>query len=252
MIPESVHTVLTITIFVNAVFAALALLWTSAPYGRHARGGWGPTLPGRLGWVVMESPAVVFFGFVFWQGAQRSDPVPLVLLGLWMLHYVHRTFIFPFRLSSTKPMAAVVAALAFGYQTVNAGVNAAWIGDLGHYPDSWARDPRFIIGVASFAIGWVLNLQADTILMRLRGPGESGYRIPEGGLFRWVTSGNYLAEILIWAGWALATWSWAGLSFLVFTVANLGPRAAQNHRWYQERFGADYPAERRRLIPFLW
>lgn len=252
MISPDTHTALVIGVFVCAALAAGALLWTSAPYGRHARAGWGPTLPGRLAWILMESPAVLLFGWVFSRGAHRAGAVPLALLGLWMLHYVHRTFVFPFRLRSTKAMALVVAAMAFAYQSVNAVVNAAWISDLGVYPDAWATDPRFLGGAALFLLGWAANLHADTVLLRLRRPGETGYRIPRGGLFRWVTAGNYLGELVMWGGWALATWSWAGLSFFVFAAANLAPRAAQNHRWYQERFGADYPPERRRLLPFLW
>lgn len=46
------------------------------------------------------------------------------------------------------------------------------------------------------------------------------------------------------------TWSISGLAFFIYTVANLGPRAFANHRWYQETF-EDYPKERRALIPFL-
>ena len=252
VITAEAHSALVAGVLIAAAIAAGALLWTSAPYGRHARGGWGPTLPGRIGWILMESPAVLLFGWIFAQGAHRGETVPLLLLGLWMLHYVHRTFIFPFRLRSTRPMAAIVALMAFGFQTAAAFMNAAWLSDLGHYPDSWVLDPRFLCGVVLFIGGWLLNLHADTVLLNLRQPGETGYRIPRGGLFRWVTAGNYLGELVMWAGWALATWSWAGLAFFVFCLANLAPRAAQNHRWYLERFGGEYPTERRRLLPFMW
>ncbi len=252
MIDPALHTWLVRGVFAAAPIAVLLLVFVSAPYGRHVRHGWGPVIPGRLGWMVMESPAVLGFGAVFAMGAHAGDLVPLLLCGLWMLHYVHRTFIFPFRLRSTKPMALVVALLALLYQSVNAAVNATWVSDLGSYPDAWATDPRFVGGVALFLAGWILNLQADTILLKLREPGETGYRIPQGGLYRWVTAGNYLGEVIIWIGWAVATWSWAGLSFAVFTLANLAPRAAQNHAWYLERFGDAYPKARRRLIPFLW
>jgi hypothetical protein len=53
-----------------------------------------------------------------------------------------------------------------------------------------------------------------------------------------------------WAGWALATWSLAGLAFAVYTGANLAPRALAHHAWYRQRF-PDYPARRRALVPFV-
>jgi protein-S-isoprenylcysteine O-methyltransferase Ste14 len=107
------------------------------------------------------------------------------------------------------------------------------------------------VGAAIFAGGWVLNVRSDRTLINLRQPGETGYKVPYGGGYRFVTSPNYLGEILEWTGWAILTWSLAGVSFALFTAANLAPRALANHRWYHEKF-ADYPPERRRLIPFIW
>ena len=43
----------------------LALLFITAPYGRHQRSGWGPTSPNRVGWIVMEMPAVLLFLWIF-------------------------------------------------------------------------------------------------------------------------------------------------------------------------------------------
>ena len=53
-----------------------------------------------------------------------------------------------------------------------------------------------------------------------------------------------------WSGWAVATWSLAGLAFALYTVANLAPRAMANHRWYRETF-PDYPSDRRALVPYV-
>ena len=230
----------------------LALVFVAAPYGRHGRGGWGPTLSSRTSWVVMESPTVLVFLAVFWHGGHRAEAVPLVLLALWQFHYVRRTFVFPFLLRpSGKRTAVVVVAIALVFNTLNAYVNARWISHLGSYDAGWLMDPRFLCGVALFALGWTLNVHSDRLLIRLREPGQTGYSIPVGGGFRWVTAPNYLGEILEWIGWALLTWSTAGLSFAVFTVANLGPRAWTNHLWYRETF-PDYPPERRALIPGVW
>lgn len=235
-----------------APLTLLILVFISAPYGRFVRAGWGPTVPGRLGWVVMETPAVVGFVAVWLSTDGWSRPASLVLGGLWLLHYIHRTYVFPFRLTTTRPMPVLVAALAFVYQCLNAPTQGYQLGARGAYGADWLTDPRFVLGVATMVAGIVVNIQADTILMGLRKPGETGYKIPRGGMYRYVTAANYLGECAIWVGFAVATWSLSGLAFALYTIANLAPRAAESHRWYRERFGADYPPERRRLVPFMW
>jgi 3-oxo-5-alpha-steroid 4-dehydrogenase 1 len=120
-----------------------------------------------------------------------------------------------------------------------------------HYPAGWLADPRFLVGVALFFAGFVINQQSDEILRTLRAPGERGYKIPRGGLYRFVSAPNYFGELVEWIGFALAAWSPAALVFVVWTAANLAPRAWANHRWYRRTF-PDYPPERRALVPFLF
>lgn len=229
-----------------------ALSFVSAPYGRHARGGWGPTIPSRVGWVVMESPAVLAFLLFYLAGSHRAHPAPLALLALWQTHYVYRAFFFPFAMRADgKRMPVVVAAMAFAFNVLNAWINARWISELGDYPEAWLVEPRFIIGAAVFLVGLGTNVRANRRLMALRGPGETGYKIPRGGMHEWVSSPNYLGEIVEWLGWAIATWSLPGLAFAVFTIANLGPRAIHHHEWYRRTF-PEYPRRRKALIPFLY
>lgn len=250
---ETVHFYLTLAEIGIALPTAAALLWTTAPYGRHTRGGWGPTVPSGVGWVLMELPASVLFAVIFAFGVHRLELVPLALIGVWQLHYFHRTFIFPFRLRAKgKRMPLSIPAIAIVFNSLNAYVNARWISHIGSYADGWLADPRFLVGSGVFLLGFVINIHADTVLIHLRKPGETGYVIPRGGLFRFVTCPNYLGEILEWIGWAILTWSLAGAAFAVYTIANLAPRAVSNHRWYREKFGADYPAERRALVPFVF
>jgi len=235
-----------------APITLLVLVFISAPYGRFVRDGWGPQLPGRWSWVVMESPAVLGFGAVWWSTEGWSRPASLVLGGLWLLHYVHRTYIFPFRLTTTRPMPVVVAALAFVYQCLNAPAQGWQLGALGDYGADWLVDPRFVVGVGVMVVGMAINIHSDSTLIALRKPGETGYQIPRGGFYRYVTSANYFGELLVWVGFCVATWSLSGLAFALYTLANLGPRAAESHRWYLERFGDEYPSTRKRMIPFIW
>jgi 3-oxo-5-alpha-steroid 4-dehydrogenase 1 len=229
-----------------------SLLFVTAPYGRHARSGWGPEIPSRLGWIVMESPAVIFFGWVYAQGDHRAELVPLVLLGFWQFHYIQRAFIFPCRMRIRgKKMALAIPLLALVFNFISAWINARWISHLGHYNDAWLRDSRFLLGAALFLAGWVINVHSDSLLLRLRKPGDTGYRIPRGGLHERVASPNYLGEIIEWTGFALMSWSPAALALAFYTVANLAPRASAHLNWYRKKF-SDYPSERKALIPHLW
>lgn len=229
------------------------LMFVTAPYGRHAKSGWGPTIDNRLGWILMEAPAALVI-FAFWLvGEHRGSLSATVLLALWELHYINRAFVYPLRIRGAgKRMPVVVMASGVLFNCVNGYINGRWLFTLsGGYPDAWLADPRFWIGAALFLTGFAINLQSDQILLNLRKPGETGYKVPRGGFFRWVTSPNYFGEIVEWSGWAIATWSMPGLAFALWTAANLVPRARDHHKWYLEKF-ADYPRERRAVIPYVF
>ncbi|WP_426624013.1 3-oxo-5-alpha-steroid 4-dehydrogenase [Leifsonia sp. McL0607] len=240
-------------VFAELALAAVtfvALLFVVAPYGgRHGRSGWGPTVSARVGWIVMEAPASVAFLLFYLLGTHRAEVVPLLFLLLWQAHYVQRAFVYPLLMRSGSRMPVLVMLLAILFNLLNAWVNARWISEYGDYPPSWLADPRFWLGAVIFAAGYALNFGSDRILRGLR-RSHSGYSIPHGGGFRFVSSPNYLGEIVEWFGWAIATWSVAGLAFALYTTANLAPRALANHRWYRETF-PDYPADRRALVPFV-
>lgn len=247
-----IHHWVTLGMFGLAAITFIALFFITAPYGRYGRGGWGPEIPTRVSWILMEMPAVAVFIWIFMQGQHASQMVPLVLLGVWQIHYVHRTLIFPFRMRTKgKRTPITIPLLAIVFNLLNAYVNARWISHFGAYASDWLTDPRFVIGIGLFFCGLLINLHADSVLFRLRKPGETGYKVPRGGLYEFIASPNYFGEILEWTGWALMTWSLAGLSFAAYTFANLAPRAVSHLGWYRETF-PEYPKSRRALIPFVW
>ncbi len=250
--PEVYHALLMLQFaLAGVVFAVLGLI--SAPYGRHARRGFGPSIPERLGWVLMESPAALLFAWIFFQGPRAGDTVPLLLAGLWELHYLHRTFIYPLRMRSRpgRGMPVLVVGMALSFNVLNAYLNARWLSALGPaYGLGWLLSFRFLYGLMLFGTGLAINRWADATLRRLRRPGGGGYAIPRGGLFEEVSCPNYFGELAQWIGWAVLTWSPAGLAFATFTAANLIPRAVSHHRWYERHF-PDYPRRRRAIIPYL-
>ncbi|MFN2175554.1 MAG: 3-oxo-5-alpha-steroid 4-dehydrogenase [Anaerolineales bacterium] len=172
---------------------------------------------------------------------------------MWETHYLYRSFIYPFTLQEKdKRMPYAILLSAFFFNIINGTINGSYVFTIsGGYPNDWFSDMRFILGFSLFAVGLITNILSDRILRNLRAPGETGYKIPTGGLFRWVSCPNYLGEIVEWTGWAIATWSISGLAFAVWTGANLIPRALSHHKWYRNNF-PEYPDERKALIPGLW
>lgn len=252
MTGNTTYDVLLLAIFASALLTTLVLLKIDAPYGRHQRKGWGPTVPTRLGWILMEAPASLVFFWFYFQGPNAGAAVPLILLCLWQLHYVHRAFIYPFQIKvkpgSREPLLVLLTGAT--YCGINGYLNGAFVSTYGeHLTNDWLRDPRFGLGVALFFAGYYINKKSDAMLRALRAAG-TGYQIPRGFLFDRISMPNYFGEILTWAGFALACWSLAGLSFVLFTMANLVPRALTNHRWYQNHF-SDYPRERKAIFPGL-
>ena len=159
----------------TAVF--VLLFFVTAPYGRHVRGGWGPTLPSRSGWFVMEAPAALVFAGGFVVGAHHDSVAARVFLVMWEAHYVYRAFVYPFTLRDDGGrMPFSVVGMAVVFNSVNASLNSLWLFDIsGGYPGSWLSDPRFLAGLALFLAGMTVNRRADGALRRLRAAGGQGY-----------------------------------------------------------------------------
>lgn len=230
----------------------VVLLFIPAPYGRYTRRTFGPLIGRRVGWMIMELPAPVGVAYWFFVAERSANAVAITLLLMWQMHYIYRAFVYPFRMrGSAQQMTLFAAVVGATFNVGNTYLNGRWLFTLGpELTESWLTHPAFIAGVALFAGGVVINHVADATLRNLRAPGETGYKVPRGRLYTLVSCPNYLGEIVQWAGWALASWSLAGTAFALFTAANLVPRALAHHRWYRDNL-ADYPQERRALVPYL-
>ncbi|CAM6086154.1 unnamed protein product [Calypogeia fissa] len=225
-----------------------------APFGKHVKKGWGPTIGVREGWIIMESPALWATILFFSMGENKLEFVPLVLLRLFQFHYFNRTLIYPIRMKvQGKGIPLVVVLCAFFFNLYNGYLQGRWLSHYGSYHDrSWLTTPQFLIGTLVFFTGFAINFWSDHILLSLRADEhDRSYKIPRGFLYKYVTSPNYFGEIVEWLGWAILTWSPAGLAFFVYAVANLAPRAVTTHQWYMTKFN-DYPKERKYLVPGLY
>lgn len=230
-----------------AIGVFIYLLFRPAPYGRYAEKGWGPLLSSRVAWILMETPVFII---VLVYGIKHYDSINLsnsILIGLFLLHYFNRCFIYPFRLKSIQnkmPLTIVLSAVFFNLMN----------GNILGYDFTSGRsviqfDTLYYVGIGLFFLGMVINVTSDTVLIRLRKDSKQ-YSIPEGFMYNYISCPNYFGEIVEWAGFALAAGNLGALSFLIWTCANLVPRALSNHKWYQGRF-PQYPNERKAVIPFI-
>jgi steroid 5-alpha-reductase len=236
----------------------ISLLFLQAPYGKHNRPGWGPTMSPPLAWFLMESPTLWLTLLLFPSGVKSSNPKSLILITPFLFHYFHRTCIYPLRLylNNTKNanktgFPVSMAMMAFVFNLLNAYLQARWVSQYKDYEgDGWFW-LRFVLGLVVFLFGMGVNVWSDRVLVGLKNEGK-GYKVPRGGLFELVSCPNYFGEIVEWFGWAVMTWSLVGLGFFLYTCANLVPRARANRRWYLDKFGEDYPKDRKAVIPFLY
>jgi 3-oxo-5-alpha-steroid 4-dehydrogenase 1 len=250
---DSLYVPVTLVWVVIAVAVAVYLFVKPAPYGRHHRGGFGPTIGARLAWVIMEAPSPLGMLFFFLTGNRPDNRVAQVFLGLWLLHYGYRAFVYPWLLSpSSRPMPILVALSGAFFNLVNAYLNGRWIFGLGPVrPSDWLVSPAFLVGVLMFVTGLLIHVFADRELRHIRRTSGGQRGVPRGRLFSSISCPNYAGEILEWAGYAVATWSPGALVFLLWTMANLVPRAFHHHRWYRESF-PDYPRNRRAVFPLVF
>ena len=237
---------------ITAIGVFILLFFVTAPYGLHFRKNWGPSIGNKLGWFIMEVPTVIIYLWLFLIGDRQTNIVAIIFLAVWMLHYGQRTFIFPLLIRGVTQMPIAIIVFGMTFNGINTYLQARWINTLSDpYPINWFLSPMFLIGMVVFIVGFIMNMQSDNIIRNLRVPGKKEYKIPYGGMFRYVSCPSYLGEITEWAGWATMTWSFPGLLFVAWTFANLAPRARSIHQWYHQKF-PDYPENRKALIPFIY
>ena len=139
----------------TAVVVFIALQFFEAGYGYLFDRRYGPPVPNKVGWVLMESPVFVAM-CVLWALSDRQwDTVPLVLFAIFQLHYFQRSFIFPMLMRGNSKMPLGIVAMGFIFNTLNALMQGGWIFFLApqdYYAD-WFSKPFIYIGIAVFFAG---------------------------------------------------------------------------------------------------
>lgn len=235
----------------TAIVVFLALLKIEAGYGIAYTPKWGPSVNNKLGWVLMEAPVFIIMLVLWLASPRRFELAPMIMCLIFELHYFQRSFIFPLMMKGKSRMPLAIMLMGVIFNSLNALMQGGWIFYVsapGRYPATWLCSWQFILGTLIFAWGMYTNLRSDSIIRHLRKPGDTKHYLPRGGMFRYVTSANYLGEFMEWVGFAILTWSWAGAVFALWTFANLAPRALKINKRYNKEFGT---LKQKAIIPFV-
>ena len=241
---------------VCALFVFIALYFIRAGYGLFRTSAWGYAVDNRWAWMLMEMPVFVVMLVLWWlSGVGCSNPVFIFFL-LFELHYFQSSFVFSFLIMGKSRMPVSIMSMGIVFNVLNGLMQA---GGLFYFPSvdyasegfRYFLQPHAWIGLLVFFAGMAINWHSDHVIRHLRQPGDTAHYLPEKGLYRFVTSANYLGELVEWTGFALLTASPAAWVFVWWTFANLAPRAHAIRKRYLAEFGSRV-GRRKRLIPFIY
>ncbi len=97
----------------------------TAGYGRYSTPrNWGIRIKAKTAWLIMESPNLVIpiVTFLYTKSNnQTTGVINLILLSLYIIHYIHRDIIYPVLMDKSNPndMPIIVMLLAFLFCLVN-------------------------------------------------------------------------------------------------------------------------------------
>lgn len=239
----------------TAVIVFIALYFVKAGYGIFRTKHWGFSINNKVAWVLMEAPVFIVMLYMWTSnGASTALPAFLAFL-LFELHYFQRSFVFPLMMKGNSRMPIAIMAMGIVFNVINGLLIGT---SLFVFPPSqfnegavYLTHPTAIAGIIVFFCGMGINIHSDHVIRHLRQPGDTRHYLPQKGFYRYVTSANYFGELVEWTGFALFCSTPAAWLFVVWTAANLVPRAAAIHKRYREEFG-DAVGNRKRVIPFVY
>lgn len=241
---------------IMAVVVFVSLYFVNAGYGQFRTKQWGWSLNNKIAWVLMEAPVFIVM-LSIWLKADAKWHVPeLILFCMFQLHYFQRSFIFPFLITGKSRMPIAIMLMGIIFNVINGvmqGGGLFWYSN----PDfalgaSYLTHWNFVIGTIVFVAGLLINWHSDYVIRHLRKPGDTNHYLPQRGMYKYVTSANYLGELMEWVGFAIACNTLVAWVFPIWTAANLVPRAHAIHKRYRQEFGDDAVGKRKRVIPFFY
>ena len=239
-----------------AIVVFICLYFVTAGYGQFRTRQWGWSINNKVAWMLMELPVFLVMLAIWWFSPLKWHLPQLALFSLFELHYFQRSLVFPFLLKGKSRMPIAIMLMGILFNVINGVIQG---GGLYWFPNpdfeqgvAFLLRPNAMIGILLFFVGMAINLHSDHVVRHLRKPGDTRHYLPEKGLYRYVTSANYLGEILEWTGFAIAAATPAAWVFPLWTAANLVPRAHAIYNKYKEEFGEEALGKRKRIVPLVY
>jgi len=239
-----------------AVVVFISLYFVKAGYGQFRTKQWGWSINNKVAWTVMEAPVFLVMLCIWSRSGAKWHVPEFLLFLLFELHYFQRSFVFPWLMTGRSKMPIAIMLMGVTFNVINGlmqGGGLYWFPNPdfqegAHYLTHW----NAICGIALFVVGLAVNWHSDHVIRHLRKPGDTRHYLPQGGMYRYVTSANYLGELMEWVGFALAAATPVAWVFPLWTAANLVPRAHAIHIKYRKEFGNEAVGKRKRILPFIY
>lgn len=233
---------------ISAVFATIFTI----PYGKSYRIGSAKLkieIPDRIAFMLAH-----FFGFFIFICSQLYYPngdIFSIPSCLYILHYIHRIFIYPWFRKSISKKWPLESLLFYFFSNFQIGLLISHM--LIFDGKSLNIFLQIFLAILFIACACVAGFH-DYYLCSLKQAGRDqfGYQIPQGFFYKWISGPNYAFEMLQWITY-LPFLSW-GFDFVVcglWLLTNLASRAESNHESYKKIFKTKYPEERTPYIPFV-
>lgn len=204
----------------------------------------GQGMDSRLGMVIIYSlPAAVGYFFAA-RYLDKATPIQWALFLAIEFHFVKRCLevLFIHRYSGSIELRSVYAIAIF-YSFITG--YAAYL----HNQTITRVDSLFEVGMGLFLVGEAVNFWHHKLLADLRKDTKK-YRIPQGGLFAFVSCPHYLGELTAWLGLALMSRHLFLYIVFIGMAIYLVERALRTQTWYHKHF-PNYPKSRKAILPFL-
>ena len=146
-----------------ALIVFIALHYFEAGYGYLFNPRYGPPVPNKVGWVLMESPVFIAMAVLWALSPRMWEAAPLVLFLLFEAHYFQRSFIFPLLMRGQSKMPLGIVLMGMLFNTLNALMQGGWIfyvSPEGYYAD-WFSRPYIYVGGALLSLIHILTLPTN-------------------------------------------------------------------------------------------